>query len=117
MTVRPDNMTIFQGAFDYFDEHIILTALQLAGHNVHAGLVPFMNRETVIEALKNFIDGMDDRLTVYQQTKRVLDIIDRPAWVDITSMSDNKRRELNLFTNEIRETDLGPFDFPLRGLV
>lgn len=112
---RKDNLVPFIEAFDDIDRMLVVEALHWAGHsNAHIGLLAFFDRHVVIDVLRQRVTGMDPRLELHQRINRIISGLSiEPEWIDVTCLTDTRRKEMHVITGEIREgEDMGL----LRGL-
>lgn len=107
MTGRKDTLQAFLSienrTLDPEDEDLILhvaNAFGESGNKIHAGHLPFLHRPSVIEWLNKFARS-------FNSGGRSVALIDKLTpeveWVEVTSSSDTHRKELNIFTGEIRD--------------
>lgn len=102
---RKDTLGNFM-SLDDFDKTFLLEIINKnLKTSYHIGLFPFIARSDAVTALNMESDYIAlnegcDNPTV----DKLLAVLDFNPWVDITTMSDMFRKELNTLTGETRET-------------
>lgn len=102
--VRPDNLVDAMNLLHDGEKELIVEAVNKygGGRTVHLGVIPFLNREYVINCLElmgSNVEPPSFKSSPY--VKHKLHVAE--LWVDITTTSDEYRRELNTITGEVRE--------------